>query len=138
MSGDALIILPFVGIVAGIAVVQGLGERSRPVQTLPIERDVVTRQERSRPTSRETEGTLVLSDGTVVAQLVGGRARLKVPATDKAWMDDLWLDGHKVDWSMRASSSRSSIPVTQRFKHSSIWAPAARLRSRRSLRNAKS
>jgi hypothetical protein len=113
-SGDAAIILPFVGALAGLGAYFILGHGEHPVQTLPDERELEQRLEPRPLHTAIVDGALRLKDGTGVAPLRGGQAVVDLSVAARAFRDGLWLDDHALEWSVRAGWTPHRSPACAR------------------------
>lgn len=103
-TGDAAVILPFVGALAGLGAYYVLGRGEQPVQTLPDEHELEQRVEPHPLHTSIVDGALRLQDGTTVATLKGGQAVVDLSVASRGFRDGLWLDDHALEWSVRMGS----------------------------------
>jgi hypothetical protein len=103
-QGDAAIILPFVGAVAGFAGWYLLGKGQTPVETLPAQTEVDRHIEPRLQHTASVDGTLTLLDGSSATELHGGHAVMNVQLAQRAHREGLLLDGRPIEWSVRAGT----------------------------------
>jgi hypothetical protein len=103
-QGDAAIILPFVGALAGLGAYYVFGKGEQPVQTLPGDKEVETHIEDQHVHTSIVNGALRFKDGTSIGALKGGQAVVDLKVAQKGFRDGLWLDGHELEWSVRSGA----------------------------------
>jgi hypothetical protein len=103
-QGDATIILPFVGAIAGFAAWNLLGRPNAPTETLAPREEVETRVEPRLEHTADVDGELTLRDGTPVGEVRGGHAAITLELAQRAWREGLLLRGRPLEWSLKADT----------------------------------